>query len=82
MISVLEIGLLFWFAWLVRHQKPVWQKVSVIGLVLLPMQVQVSAQLASVFMAVVYFYLFVARSEEILFRGFIQTRLNALFGRS
>ena len=81
MISVLEIGVLFWFAWLVRHQRPVWQKISVSGLLLLPMMGQVSTKLASVFVAVVYFYLFVALSEEILFRGYIQVRLNAAFGR-
>ena len=83
LISVIEIGLLFWFAWLVRHQQPVWQKVSIgSSLLLLPSMMQISAKLVSVLVAIIYFYLFVALSEEILFRGYIQTRLNRAFGRT
>jgi len=82
LISIIEIGLLFWFAHLVRDKQPAWQKTGVIiALVLLPLASQISSRLGSVITAVIYFYLLVGLSEEILFRGYIQSRLNAVFGR-
>lgn len=80
-ISIIEIGLLFWFARMVRD-KPSWQNNSVISSFLLfPAAALISTKLESVIVAVIYFYLFVALSEEILFRGYIQSRLNSVFGR-
>jgi membrane protease YdiL (CAAX protease family) len=82
LISIIEIGLLFWFAYLVREKQSTGQKMGIIGgLALIPIASQVSNKLGSVFIAVIYFYLFVALSEEILFRGYIQSRLNSAFGR-
>ena len=81
LISITEIGLLFWFARMVRD-KPAWQNSGVIGSFLLfPLASQISTKLGSVIIAIIYFYLFVALSEEILFRGYIQSRLNSVFGR-
>lgn len=82
MISVAEVGLLFWFARLVSHQQPTWRKISVSGsLILLPAIALTSSKIVEVLIAIVYFYLFVAISEEVFFRGYIQTRLNSVFGR-
>ena len=81
LISIIEIGLLFWFARMVRD-KPSWQAIGVIGgLWLLPLASLFSTRIGSVIASIIYFYLFVALSEEILFRGYIQSRLNSVFGR-
>ena len=81
LISIIEIGLLFWFARMVRD-KPSWQNIGVIsGLLLFPVATLISTKLESVIVAIIYFYLFVALSEETLFRGYIQSRLNSVFGR-
>lgn len=81
LISILEIGLLFWFALMVRN-KPAWQNSGVIGgFFLFSLAFQNSFRLGSVIVAIIYFYIFVALSEEILFRGYIQSRLNSVFGR-
>lgn len=81
LISIIEIGLLFWFAWMVRY-KPSWRNIGVISSFLLfPVASQISTKFGSVIVAISYFYLFVAFSEEILFRGYIQTRLNSVFDR-
>lgn len=82
LISIIEIGLLFWFAWMVRDKQPSWQNIGVIGgFLLFPVASQISTKIGSVIVAIIYFYLFVALSEEILFRGYIQSRLNSAFGR-
>jgi len=82
LISIIEIGLLFWFAWMVKEKQPPGQKMGVVGgLALIPIASQISNRLGNVIVAVIYFYLFVALSEEILFRGYIQSRLNSVFGR-
>ena len=83
LISAIQVGLLVWFAWLVKDQKPTWQRQSMSsGLLLFPILMQISEKVGSILIAIVYFYLFVAVSEEILFRGYIQTRLNSVFGSS
>jgi membrane protease YdiL (CAAX protease family) len=48
---------------------------------LFPVVSLISTKLGSVIVAIIYFYLFVALSEETLFRGYIQSRLNSVFGR-
>ncbi len=81
LISIIEIGLLFWFARMVRD-KPSWQNIGVIsGLLLFPVTTLLSTKLESVIISIIYFYFFVALSEETLFRGYIQSRLNSVFGR-
>lgn len=81
LISILEIGLLFWFARMAKD-RPTWQNAGALGgLFFFPIAFQNSTGLGTVIIAIVYFYLFVALSEEILFRGYIQSRLNSMFGR-
>jgi membrane protease YdiL (CAAX protease family) len=80
-ISIIEIGLLFWLAWMVKN-KPSWENIGVIcGLLLFPVASLISTKLVNVIVAIIYFYLFVALGEETLFRGYIQSRLNSAFGR-
>lgn len=80
LISIIEIGLLFWFARTVRN-RPTWKNTNTIGCFLLfPIALQNATRLGKVIVAVIYFYFFVALSEEILFRGYIQSRLNSVFG--
>ncbi len=82
LISSIEIGLLIWFAWMVRHKQPVRQKIGAgSSLLLFPMLTQISSRLGSVIVSIIYFYLLVALSEEILFRGYIQSRLDSAFGQ-
>jgi len=79
LISIIEIGLLFWFARTIMD-KPRWQNTGVIGSFLVSLiAFNISTRLGSVFVAIVYNYLFVALSEEILFRGYILSRLNSVF---
>ncbi len=80
-VLAVEIGLIFLFAWLVRDKRPSPTIGMAGGLLLLPLTLQFSLWLGGVLTAVVYTYLFVALSEELLFRGYVQTRLNAAFGR-
>jgi uncharacterized protein len=81
LISILEIGLLFWFAQMAKD-RPSWPSTSIIGgFFLITTAFQNSTRFASVFTDIISVYLFVALSEEILFRGYIQSRLNSVFGR-
>jgi membrane protease YdiL (CAAX protease family) len=80
LISIVEIGLLFWFAWTVKD-KPDWQNAGVIGSLFISLTTfQISPRLGSVTVAILYYYFFVALSEEVLFRGYILSRLNSVFG--
>ena len=82
LIAVIEVVLLFWFAYLIRKKQPSWQKKGFVGgLLLLPIASQISNRFGSVIITVIYYYVFVALSEEILFRGYIQSRINSVFGR-
>ena len=82
LISIIEIGLLIWLAWMVKDKQPSWQNIGVIGgIFLFPVMSQISSKIGSVIISIIYFYLFVAMGEETLFRGYIQSRLNIVFGR-
>jgi membrane protease YdiL (CAAX protease family) len=82
LISIIEVGLIFWFAFLVKDKFPSWNKIGILGgFMLYPMAAQFLNKFGSTVISVIYFYLLVGLSEEILFRGYIQSRLNAGFGR-
>jgi len=72
--------LIFWFArWAAK--KPAWQGALPGGWLLLLPAVPAASKLAGVAVDLVFFYVLVAFGEEILFRGYIQSRLNSVFGR-
>ena len=80
LISILEMGLLVWFAWMSKG-KPAWQNSGIVGSFLLfAVASHAFPRLGNVTLAVMYFYLFVGLGEELLFRGYIQSRLNSVFG--
>lgn len=82
LISIIEIGLLIWLAWMVKDKQPSQQNIGVLsGFILLPVASIISTKLGNVIISIIYFYFFVAMSEEILFRGYIQSKLNTVFGR-
>ena len=83
LISIIEIGLLIWIASTVKDNQPPAKKASLInGMIVTPILFLSASKIGDVIISIIYFYIFVAFSEEILFRGYIQTRLNMAFGHS
>lgn len=80
-ISVIEIGLLLWFASTVKNKITWLSIIGISGCLFLPVTSHLLSKIGSVISAIIYFYLFVALSEELLFRGYIQSRLNSVLGR-
>ena len=80
LISIIEIGLLLWFAVWVR-EKPTPQIVGSAGMLLVPLALSFAGRVGEVLASILFYYLLVAASEELLFRGYMQARLNAAFGR-
>ncbi len=75
------IGMLVWFGWAAR-KKPSWQEAGLAGgLLLVPLAAPLLLRIGDVLLAIVYYYLLVALSEETLFRGYMQVRLNSVLGR-
>lgn len=81
LISLAALGMLAGFAWLARG-KPEWNGNGLAGGLLLLAGLPFAARAGDVLLSILYFYLFVALGEELLFRGYVQTRLNAVFGYS
>ena len=82
-LAVVEIGVLFAVAWMVRR-KPTRQDYSIMsgGVVVLALAgVAQNATVGNAISAFVFYIFFVGLGEELLFRGYIQSRLNAAFGR-
>lgn len=81
LVAFIALAMLVWFARLVKD-RPLWQKTAVAaGFLLFPVGAQILTRLGTVVVSILYFYLFVALSEEIFFRGYIQSTLNAAFNR-
>ncbi len=79
-VAALIAGLV-WFGWAAR-KKNSWQEAGMAGgLLLVPLAAALLPRLGEVLLAIVYFYFFVALSEETLFRGYLQVRLNSVLGR-
>lgn len=81
LISLAEIGLLLWFALWVRGKTPQQVVKPAASLALVPLALSSTNRTGDVIFSILYFYLLVAVSEELLFRGYAQARLNAAFGR-
>jgi len=82
-LAVTNIVLLLVLAWLLRR-KPSAQEVGIVGagMILVPVLAQAAPSIAG--QALVAFFsnaLFVGFGEEILYRGYMQSRLNEEFGR-
>lgn len=81
LISLAALGMLAGFAWLARG-KPQRKGNVLAGGLLLLVSLPFAARVGDVLLSILYFYLFVALGEELFFRGYVQTRLNAVFGCS
>jgi len=78
-LSLVSVPFFFWTAWILRR-KPTAALVLPAFLGLIPL-VQSSAILPERLVGFVFYLLFLGPGEEFLFRGYIQSRLNAAFGR-
>jgi membrane protease YdiL (CAAX protease family) len=85
LVSTIEVVLLFIVAWMLR-KKPTAGNLGVANALFLFMPVifmpLLMTKIGKVVSDFVYFYVFIGSGEEILFRGYIQSRLNEAFGRS
>jgi membrane protease YdiL (CAAX protease family) len=84
LVSIIEVILLVVVAWMLRNLPAIGKGYS-IGILLflvarLPL-VSLEASVGIVTAKLVYTFIFVALGEEILFRGYIQSRVNETFGR-
>jgi len=85
LVSAIEVTLLFVIAWMLRN-KPTAGNLGVANALFLFMPVifmpLLMTKIGKVVSDFVYFYVFIGPGEEILFRSYIQSRLNEAFGRS
>lgn len=79
LVSVIALAMLALAAWLLRN-KPTLPPLALLGLALAWQPAQASAG-EKALLDVVYFYVFVGLAEEILFRGYLLSRLNEVFER-
>ncbi|MBN2549811.1 MAG: CPBP family intramembrane metalloprotease [Anaerolineales bacterium] len=84
LVSSLALAMLFLLAWLLKKSPSPGQMGGMAaGLALAPWMFvpEPGSKVSQALLSVVYFYFFVAPAEEIFFRGYIQSRLNQVFGR-
>lgn len=78
-LSVVEVVVLFWVVWEFRSKPTMGVVLS--ALVLLAPLVSQSTIILDRAVAFIFYLFFLGPGEEILFRGYIQSRLNETFGR-
>lgn len=78
-----EIAVLFTVGWLLKRKSTRNESGMVVGAILLTTFVGVAgkATIGNAVSALVFYVFFVGLGEELLFRGYIQSRLNEAFGR-
>jgi len=82
LICAIEVGLLLWLAHIYKG-KSTRPSAGFAGVLLLvPLTASFSTRFTGIALDILYVYLIVAPSEELLFRGTIQTHLNSAFGHS
>jgi hypothetical protein len=82
-VSLVSLGILVIVAWLLR-KKPSPQETMVLGMFVLLVPnalISLDNTAGSVLIKTLYFYLLVGPAEEILFRGYVQSRINEVWGR-
>lgn len=80
LLTAAQFGLIYWFA-RTAQKIPPGPATAAGALVLLPLGASFLDRFTGALTSVAYAYLLVALAEELLFRGFIQGRLNQAFGR-
>lgn len=83
-VSAVALAALVLLAWMLRKRPTLGQPdLPLAGLALVPafLMLQQGPQIDAILLKTLYAYLFVGPAEELLFRGYIQSRLNQAFGR-
>lgn len=79
-LSIVSVGLFFWTAWILRSKpSPALALPALLCVISLS---QVNAILPERLVSFLFYLVFLGPGEELLFRGYIQSRLNVAFGRS
>lgn len=81
LVCILAAALLVLTVWMLRRQPEIAGMIPIAALLPLLLAPVVPGRAANPLINLVYFYLLVGPSEEMLFRGAIQSRLNLAFGR-
>jgi membrane protease YdiL (CAAX protease family) len=80
-VSAAAVGVLVVAAWALKEKTTAGTVISALALVALaPSAIQVGA-VGGAIIKTIYFYFLVGPSEEVLFRGYIQSRLNEAFAK-
>jgi hypothetical protein len=83
-MAVVQIAVLFAVGWLLRRKPTMNESGVLVGAILLIGRsnlTQQTAPLGNAISAFIFYIFFLGLGEELLFRGYIQSRLNAAFGR-
>lgn len=80
-IAVVTLVLLAWMLWKRPTLGAPDLPLSSLALLPLFLALQEGLRVDTILLKTAYFYLFVGPAEELLFRGYIQSRLNQVFGR-
>ncbi|MBU0491523.1 MAG: CPBP family intramembrane metalloprotease [Chloroflexi bacterium] len=80
-VSAFAVGVLVVLGWALREKSPPGGIMSALVLVVLAPTAMEYGAVGSAILKTIYFYLLVGPAEEVLFRGYIQSRLNEVFGR-
>jgi len=83
-MAVVNIALLFALGWILKRKPTLSEGGTMVGAVLLISGSRLGAQLSPAGHAIssfIFYLFFLALGEELLFRGYIQSRLNIAFGR-
>lgn len=80
-VSATAVGMLIVIGWALRGKRSEQKSVMLLALAALVPSVVETEGLSGAIIKTVYFYLLVGPAEEMLFRGYVQSRLNEVFGR-
>lgn len=83
-LAALKIAVLFAVGWLLKSKPTTNENGILLGISFLPVifvELAIGSRLGNAASAIVYYLFFVGFGEELMFRGYIQSRLNAAFGK-
>lgn len=82
-LATVQIAVLFAIGWLLKRKPTAGENEVLLGAIL-PIacsELAIGARLGNALSAFVFYVFFLGLGEELLFRGYIQSRLNAAFGK-
>ena len=82
-MAIVQIAVLFAVGWLLRRKPTMNESGLMVGAILLIGRLNLTQQatVGNAISAFVFYFFFLGFGEELLFRGYIQSRLNAAWGR-